>query len=133
VQEHFEEWWGYGTFFIVASVAQGVYGLILLDVLPIPSAVIRRLPWRESADGSSRTFYLLGILGNAAIIALYVVTRTVGIPFFGPEAGEVEALSAISVVSKVIELALIVCLAALVRSTPAELTRPELGHGDAIT
>src|SRR5215208_4412266 len=28
--EHFEEWWGYGTFFLVVSVAQAVYVALLL-------------------------------------------------------------------------------------------------------
>ena len=28
--EHFEEWWGYGTFFLVYAVAQGLYVPILL-------------------------------------------------------------------------------------------------------
>jgi hypothetical protein len=28
--EHFEEWWGYGTFFLVCTVAQGLYVPILL-------------------------------------------------------------------------------------------------------
>jgi hypothetical protein len=27
---HFEEWWGYGTFFLVCTVAQGLYVPILL-------------------------------------------------------------------------------------------------------
>jgi uncharacterized membrane protein YraQ (UPF0718 family) len=28
--EHFEEWWGYGTFFLVAAAAQVVYVPLLL-------------------------------------------------------------------------------------------------------
>jgi len=28
--EHFEEWWGYGTFFLVVALAQGLYALCLL-------------------------------------------------------------------------------------------------------
>jgi hypothetical protein len=28
--EHFEEWWGYGTFFLVCTVAQGLYVPLLL-------------------------------------------------------------------------------------------------------
>jgi len=28
--EHFEEWWGYGTFFLVVALAQGLYALFLL-------------------------------------------------------------------------------------------------------
>lgn len=28
--EHFEEWWGYGVFFLVAALVQGLYGAALL-------------------------------------------------------------------------------------------------------
>ena len=69
--EQFEEWWGYGTFFLVAAVAQMVYSPLLL-----------RWP--------NRMVLLLGISGNSAIILLYLLTRVAGIPLFGPEAGEVE-------------------------------------------
>ncbi len=51
--EHFEEWWGYGTFFLVAAVAQVVYVPLLL-----------RWPnWT--------VLLLLGIAGNSAIVLLY--------------------------------------------------------------
>jgi hypothetical protein len=57
--EHFEEWWGYGAFYLVAAVAQMAYGPLLL-----------RWP--------SRTVLVLGITGNSAIILLYLLTRAVG-------------------------------------------------------
>jgi hypothetical protein len=72
--EHFEEWWGYGTFFLVAAVAQMVYVPLLL-----------RWPNRT-------VLLLLGIAGNSAIVLLYLFTRVVGIPLFGPEAGEAEGV-----------------------------------------
>ena len=69
--EHFQEWWGYGSFFLVAASAQVLYVPLLL-----------RWP--------TRTVLLLGIAGNLAIVVLYLPTPMVGIPFFGPEAGEGE-------------------------------------------
>ena len=63
-----------------------------------------------------RSILLLGIVGNLAIIALYVMTRTLGIPFFGPHAGEVEAVGIIDLASKVLELALVIVLVALLRT-----------------
>ncbi|MDQ3892310.1 MAG: hypothetical protein M3274_05380, partial [Actinomycetota bacterium] len=30
IPEHFEEWWGYGAFFLISAVAQGAYGAALL-------------------------------------------------------------------------------------------------------
>src|SRR5215216_7342782 len=71
--EHFEEWWGYGAFFLVAAAAQLLYAPLAL-----------RWP--------SRTLLIVGIAGNLAIVALYLLTRTVGIPPLGPEAGKVEGL-----------------------------------------
>ncbi len=111
--EHLSEWWGYGIFFLLAGLAQGLFGLLLL---------LR--PWRYDEKGNLRTgpeahsvrqLYILGIVGNAAIIFLYLVTRTVGIPFLGPEAGSVEPWTPISLVSKLIEVATIVCLARLIK------------------
>lgn len=74
--EHFEEWIGYGVFMLVAAFAQAVYAPLLLR--------LTRTRW-------NRGIVLLGILGNAAIVMLYIITRTVGIPA-GPSAGEVEAV-----------------------------------------
>ena len=71
--EHYEEWWGYGTFFLVCAVAQVLYVPVLLR-------------WPD------RKVLLSGVVGNCAIVLLYVLTRTVGIPFFGPHAGEVEGV-----------------------------------------
>ncbi len=100
--EHFEEWWGYGAFFLVSAVAQGFYGLALL-----------RWP--------SRPLLLLGIGGNLSIIALYLATRTVGIPFFGPHAGEVEGVGVADLSATAAELALAVALGSvLLRGLPRE-------------
>jgi hypothetical protein len=93
--EHFEEWWGYGMFFLVAAVAQVVYVPLLL-----------RWP--------NRTVLLLGIAGNSAIVLLYLLTRVVGIPLFGPEAGEVEGVGIIDVCATTSEAGIVVALGALV-------------------
>jgi hypothetical protein len=55
----------------------------------------------------------LGIVGNLALIALWAWTRTIGIPFVGPGAGEVEPVSALDVVAKVVEGGLIALLIVL--------------------
>lgn len=94
IPEHFEEWWGYGAFFLVAAIAQGSY-----------SAALLRWPGQR--------LLLLGIVGNSLIILLYLLTRTVGIPFFGPEAGEIEELGFVDVCATTSEVALIVALGTL--------------------
>jgi len=109
VQEHLREWWGYGLFFALAAVVQIGYGIVLL---------VR--PWRwderggvrtdlEAVRGADRRFLLIGVGLNVPLIALWAVTRTVGIPFLGPEAGEVEPVTAVSMVAKLLEAALIAC------------------------
>jgi hypothetical protein len=56
---------------------------------------------------------IAGIVGNSAIILLYLVTRTIGIPFFGPEAGEIEEVSLLDVGATVAEAMLVVALGVL--------------------
>ena len=90
--EHFEEWLGYGLFFGVATVAQLMYALLLVAGKP------------------TRSLLLAGIIGNGLIIGLYLVTRTLGIPFFGPHAGHVEPVGVLDALSKIIELGLMACL-----------------------
>jgi hypothetical protein len=103
--EHFEEWWGYGTFFLVAAAAQILYVPIVLH-------------W------PTRIVLLLGIGSNVAIVVLYLLTRTVGIPLFGPEAGEVEGFGFVDVCATASELGIAVALgAALLRETTPERRR----------
>jgi hypothetical protein len=101
--EHLQEWWGYGAFFLASAVAQGAYGVALL-----------RRPRRSS-------LLLLGVGGNLPIVVLYLLTRTVGIPFFGPHAGEVEGVGVADLSATAAELALVVALGAvLLRGIPRE-------------
>ncbi len=103
VFEHFAEYTLYGVFFLVISWAQLIWPAIVF--------------WRPS-----RTWLWLGIVGNAAVIGVYVASRTVGLPF-GPDRHEVEPVGALDVVSCVLEFGLIVgCVALLWR--PSLMDRP---------
>ena len=106
---HLEEWWGYGLFFFFAAALQILFGIAL------GAGAIQPGTWKGDWVSAKRNFLLAGIVGNAAIILMYVVSRTVGIPFFGPEAGEVEPVGVIDVASKLIEVVLIVWLVRLYR------------------
>ena len=100
--EHLEEWWGYGAFFLVSAVAQALYAPLLL-----------RRP--------DRAILLLGVAGNLAIVSLYLLTRTVGIPFFGPHAGESEGVGFTDLCATTSELGIIVALGAvLLRNLTSE-------------
>ncbi len=103
--EHFEEWWGYGAFFLVTAAAQVLYIPLLLR-------------WPNGA------VLLGGIVGNLTIVALYLLTRTVGVPLFGPEAGEVEGVGLADVCATTSELGIGVALgAALLRKITPERRR----------
>lgn len=102
VPEHLEEWWGYGTFFVVCAVLQALYAPILL-----------RRP--------GRPVLLIGAAGNLAVVILWLVTRTTGIPLFGPHAGDVEEIGALDVICTLAEVGIVVGLGALaMRSLPTE-------------
>lgn len=111
--EHFREWWGYGLFFGVAAIAQVFYGAVLLVA-----------PWRyddtgglrTSPPGRERAIYAAGAAGTAALIGLYALTRTVGVPLLGPEAGRVEPITPLGVATKLLEAAAVVALLSLWRS-----------------
>ncbi len=105
--DHFSEWWGYGLFFVAAALGQVMFGL-LVWTRGIETTASR------SWETVRRKVYVTGIAGNLAIIGMWIVSRTVGIPV-GPEAGVVEPLGVLDVVSKILEGVLIVVLALLLR------------------
>jgi hypothetical protein len=106
--EHFEEWIGYGLFFLVAGLAQLLFVVVVL-----------RQP-------TNRSLLIAGIAGNALIVGLWIATRTLGVPL-GPEAGEVEEIGVVDTLSKLTELALIGCLFILLRH--AKQTYPPQSTG----
>jgi hypothetical protein len=111
---HLAEWWGYGLFFFFAAAAQVVFGVAVL------ARAFDESSWGAGWRAAKRNWLVLGIAGNAAIILLYLVTRTIGIPWFGTEAGVVERVGVIDVVSKLIEAVLIAYIVLLLRDLPKE-------------
>lgn len=106
---HFEEWWGYGVFFMLAAMAQGLYGFFA-----IASRLLHDEPLTERwSAGQLRAYCGVGITGNAFLVLLYIVSRTWGIPFFGPEAGEVEPWDALGIATKLMEVAIVALLVLL--------------------
>ena len=68
--EHFQEWWGYGCFFLALATFQTLYSLGL-------AAPAGLLPRREA-------YLLVGITANLLVLGLYAVSRTRGIRSSGP-------------------------------------------------
>jgi len=87
--EHFEEATLYGVFFAVAAGCQAGWAV---------------LAWRRP----QQWLVAAAVAGNTAIVALWAVTRTVGIPL-GAQRGSVEAIGALDVVATALEVGLVVC------------------------
>ncbi|MEY2417674.1 MAG: hypothetical protein QOG90_354 [Actinomycetota bacterium] len=101
VPEHLHEWPAAGVFFVVLSIVE----------LGLAAAVVR---------GKSRTTFLVGGAISVASAALWMASRTVGLPI-GPEAFSPEAIAAPDVFATVLEaLAAVVFvrLAAQPRTAP---------------
>jgi hypothetical protein len=105
--EHWREYWAYGLFFLVVGVVQVVGGMLL----PIRGG---------------RGLYWAGVAGTLLVILFYLATRTLRVPL-GPDAGEREAVSAIDVASKVVEVLFIVSLLALLRQRREAATKGAAG------
>jgi hypothetical protein len=99
--EHFAEYALYGVFFLVLSWAQLIWAPVVM--------------WRPS-----RLWLWLGIAGNALVLAVYLASRTTGLPF-GPDLHSTEPVGALDAVCMALEVALIAgCLALLWRPSLAD-------------
>lgn len=101
---HLAEWWGWGLFFLFASAGQMLYGVALLAGALNPGS------WRGDWVAAKANLFLLGILLNGGIIFLYLVTRTVGLPFLGPAAGAIQPVAPIDAVARAVEVGLVALL-----------------------
>jgi hypothetical protein len=94
--EHFSHYWLYGVFFLVLTYGQVLWGIALLR---------RRVVERALTAGA---------VANVAIVAVWVLSRTLGVPV-GPDAGRPEAVGAMDVVATLDQLVLAAYVAAIVR------------------
>jgi hypothetical protein len=113
--DHLSEWWGFSAYFVTAGAFQFFYGFGLF-----------LQPWkydetgglRKSPDRYGRPYYILGLALTLSIVVLYIITRTTGLPFFGPQAAA-ERVTPLSLVPIAIDLPLIYCLSSLLYRTRA--------------
>ncbi len=112
MSEHLAEWWGYGVFFLLVALAQGLYGVALLR-------------WPR------RPLMLAGMAGNLAIVVLYIGTRTAGVPFLGPDAWTPEGVGTLDLTAVAIELTLVFVLLAQTRLLSAARVYVTLGVAQA--
>jgi hypothetical protein len=84
---HLRQWWAYGAFFLATGAGQALFAPLVLR---------RPRPWVVA----------VGIGGNLAIVAMYVVTRTAGPPL-GPHAHVPEPTGAVDLATTAVEIALV--------------------------
>lgn len=96
--QHFEEWWGYGVFFVVSGSLQALFPLLLL-------------PARTRSKVA-----ILGIAANLAVIATWAASRLTTLPV-GPHGGhsEREAVGTLDFTTTLVEVALVILLASSLR------------------
>ncbi|MEK6918411.1 MAG: hypothetical protein AABW73_00040 [Nanoarchaeota archaeon] len=107
IRAHFAEWYLYGWFFITAAMLQIIYGIILIIGARGKKRIKRK---------TIMTYYWTAIIGNILIITLYIITRTIGIPL-GPQAGVAEGVGVIDIISKILEVGIIIYTAILIKET----------------
>ena len=108
--EHFQEWWGYGVFFLATAVCLVGFGLALITDAVDP----RYMP--GDVNRIRRLMYTVGAIAIVGILCLYAVTRTTGIPL-GPGAGSVESVGVIDLVAKATEVLALAGLGVLLVKT----------------
>jgi hypothetical protein len=105
--QHFGEWWGYGTFFVLAAL--GECALVALLAL-------RPRAWVVQA----------GIWATLATMLMYLLSRTSGIPL-GPATGVVEPVELPGLAATAAEAALVIVLCGLLAGRERRYTLNALG------
>ena len=91
ISGHFEQYWLYGVFFGVVTLLQAMWSVLIYG------------------DPLNRRYLIAGAVGNMALVVIWAITRTIGVPI-GPQSGP-EAVGVTDVLSKLDELAAVGCIA----------------------
>jgi hypothetical protein len=110
--DHASEWWAYGAFFAGCAVWQTVFGLLVWSG--------RRPQW----------LLLVGLASLLAVLVLYVLSRTNGVPL-GPHAGRPEPAGALDLICAGSELGAMVALVQLLPPVTARRALSGLGLAGA--
>jgi hypothetical protein len=106
--EHFREWWGFGTFFVVCGEVQLVWALWL-----------RRRPGTAALT--------IGLGGSVLLVAVWGLSRSVGLPF-GPDPGVPESVGTPDVISVLLEVITAVGCAWALRFSGRRLPRESVAR-----
>ena len=108
-EEHAREHWAFGVFFVAVAAFQLLWSL---GVLTRPS----------------RRLFLLGAAVNLGVVAVWLVSRVVGVPL-GPDAGEAEAAGFVDSLATAYEVGVVLLAVLLARMYPDV---PRLSAGEAL-
>jgi hypothetical protein len=112
--EHFAEWWGFGTFFVLCGEVQVGWALL-----------VRRARGRLALS--------VGLVGSMLLIVLWAVSRTTGLPL-GPEPGVPEPVGTADVLAIALEAVTAgSCLWALVERRASRFPWPIAAGALALT
>ena len=100
--EHFGEWWLFGVFFVCVGSAQLAWAVL---------ALVRPRAW----------LLIAGALGNVAVVAVWIVTRTIGLPF-GPDAGTADSFGLPDIAASILEGLVAVDSLAVLAATSLRMT-----------
>ena len=99
--DHFEEFALFGVFFLLLGVFQVLWGG---SVALVPNRIV----------------LLTGVLASAAVIGVWVVSRTAGLPL-GPDPGTPEAFGVLDTLSSALEAVIVVGgTSALIKRSPRQ-------------
>jgi hypothetical protein len=104
VPVHLRAWWGYGAFFLAVGIVQVLCGL-----------VVARRPGPALA--------LAGILGNVAVVGIYVLSRTNGVPVGPVHSGHrLERAGVLDLTATAVEVGVIAVLVTLLPARTGRIT-----------
>lgn len=107
IGEHFRQYTLFGVFFVMVAALQVAWGALVVG--------------RPSA-----TVYVAGALGNALVVALWVIARSTGLPL-GPELWSAEEITVIDAVATMYEVVAVVGALVLLRRARVLDRRLDLG------
>ena len=106
IQEHMEESFIWGIFFLISGIAQIIYSIFIIIVAEKLSPL----------NNNKWPLYYFGIAGNALLVGIFVIARLFTLPF-SSEAAPINELEPNGILTIITEIFLIVLLAYLIKSS----------------
>ena len=104
VPVHLRAWWGYGAFFLAVGVVQVLFGVL-----------VARRPGTALA--------VAGIAGNVAVVGIYVLSRTNGVPVGPVHSGHrLERAGVLDLTATAMEVGLVAVLVTLLPARAGRIT-----------